>query len=201
MHVIIDYDVGNLGSVIQSFKKAGFDLRVSRDVAVIKSADSLILPGVGAFKGAMDALRNTGLIPYIYEHVKQGKPLLGICLGMQLLYESSDEFGLHEGLGLLPGKITRFQTELNVPHMGWNQLTFNQPNHPILKYIEPNDYVYFVHSYLAITTDDTIIAQTNYDGKVPAITGVNAVYGMQFHPEKSGPVGAKLLRAYKEMIT
>ncbi len=200
MHVIIDYDVGNLGSVIQSFKKAGFELLVSRQVEDIKNADSLILPGVGAFKGAMNALKQTGLIPYIYDHVKQNKPLLGICLGMQLLYESSDEFGTHEGLGLLPGKITRFNTDLNVPHMGWNQLRFNQPNHPILKYIKPNDYVYFVHSYLAKTTQDTVIADTDYDGSVPAITGVKSVYGMQFHPEKSVPVGAKLLKAYKEMI-
>ncbi len=200
MHVIIDYDVGNLGSVIQSFKKAGFTLEVSKDPEVIKSAQSLILPGVGAFEGAMKALENTGIIPLIHDHVKQGKPLLGICLGMQLLYESSDEYGLHKGLGILPGQITKFKVDLNIPHMGWNSLRFEQPNHPVLKYIEPGDYVYFVHSYYAVNTAATLVADTDYDVSVPAITAKDNVVGMQFHPEKSGPVGARLLKAYKEMV-
>ncbi len=200
MIVILDYDVGNLASVLQSFKKAGMDAVVSKDPGTIQAADALILPGVGAFAPAMDALRASGLIPYLKEHVDKKKPLLGICLGMQLLFESSDEHGLHEGLGLLPGKITHFDISLNIPHMGWNGLKFDNESHPLLKYIEEGDYVYFVHSYYAVEADDTLVASAEYEVNVPAIVAKNNVYGMQFHPEKSGPVGSRILKAFKELI-
>lgn len=198
-HVILDYNVGNLDSVLNGFLKVGVDAVVSKDPKVIMNADSLILPGVGAFKDAMISLEESGLIPYIMKHIEQGKFLFGICLGMQLLYESSYEFGRYKGLGILKGDIVRFDNTLKVPHMGWNNLLFKTSD-PLLKYIKEGDYVYFVHSYYVKENNDEVLAYAEYGVDVPAIIRKGNVYATQFHPEKSGEVGLNILKAYGEMI-
>jgi len=198
MNVIIDYKVGNLASVQRGFERANIDTIISDQKDVIQKADVLILPGVGAFKDAMDDLRLLHLEQLILDHVNQGKLLVGICLGMQLLYEESTEFGLSKGLGLFKGQVTKINTSMVLPHMGWNQLLFKK-NDQFLNQIEEGDYVYFIHTYQAPMTED-VIAYTTYDQKIPAIVRKDNVIGMQFHPEKSGEVGLKLLKNIKEMI-
>lgn len=198
-HVILDYDVGNLDSVLNGFLTVGIKAVISKDPEVIKEADSLILPGVGAFKDAMISLQQSGLIPYIKDHIENGKYLFGICLGMQLLYETSYEFGKYNGLGFIEGEIIRFNDNLKVPHMGWNDLYF-KTNDPVLKYIKEGDFTYFVHSYYVQSNQTEVLAYTNYGVKVPAIIKKGNVYATQFHPEKSGKVGLNILKAYGEMI-
>jgi imidazole glycerol-phosphate synthase subunit HisH len=200
MHVILDYDVGNLDSVQRGFERVGIQAIISKDPNIIKQATSLILPGVGAFEDAMKALKSSNLIPLIMDHVNQNKYLFGICLGMQLLYEKSHENGEFEGLGLLKGTIEYLNIDEKVPHMGWNELTLQQPNDPLLKYINTGDFVYFVHSYYAVGLEENILAYTNYGVKIPAIVRKNRIIATQFHPEKSGQVGLHILKAYKEMI-
>ena len=201
MNVILDYDVGNLDSVKRGFERVGINSVISKDPIIIQAATALILPGVGAFNEAMKSLRQSGLIPYIFEHIKQNKPLLGICLGMQLLYEASEENGYTEGLGLLKGTIKPLNIRLKVPHMGWNQLIFQKPDHTLLKYIQEHDYVYFVHAYYAATNLDDVIAYADYETKIPAIVAKGPIYATQFHPEKSAAVGLKILQAFKEVIS
>lgn len=200
MNVIIDYDVGNLESVRKAFLQVGLETVISKDITVLENATSLILPGVGAFNESMEALKKSGLIPTIKAHVAKGKYLFGICLGMQLLYDKSYEFGEFEGLGLLKGTIDYLDVDLKVPHMGWNTLNFDL-SHPLLKYIKEGDYVYFVHSYYVNTNEKNIVASANYGVKVPAIVAENNIIATQFHPEKSGEVGLNILKAYKELIT
>ncbi|MFP4177856.1 MAG: imidazole glycerol phosphate synthase subunit HisH [Acholeplasmataceae bacterium] len=197
MNAIIDYRVGNIRSVERGFKRAGIETVVTNDAALIEQADLLILPGVGAFGDAMQDLRDRNLIPLIEKHVKSNKLLLGICLGMQLLYEESDEFGYHEGLRLLTGKVGRLAPGKKIPHMGWNDL-IPAKDDPIMQGTVAGDQVYFVHSYAAPMTDD-VIAYTVYGERIPAIVRKNRVIGMQFHPEKSGNVGLELLKAIKEV--
>ncbi len=203
MIVIIDYSVGNLFSVKNALSKIGIENKISSDKDEIMKADALILPGVGAFRDAMNSLENSGLIPTIKEFIKTGKPLLGICLGMQLLYEKSYEYGEYQGLGFIKGEICPMKSDLvqdlKVPHMGWNNLKFNK-NNEVLKYINEDDYVYFVHSFYAKSNWDEVVAYVDYDVKIPAIVNNGNVYGMQFHPEKSGDVGLNLLKAYGELI-
>jgi len=199
-HVIIDYGVGNLASIKNACDRIGLDTMVSSEIEDIKEATSLILPGVGAFEDAMQSLKESGLIPYILDHINRGKYLLGICLGMQLLYEESEEFGLHKGLGIFKGRIKEFDIALKVPHMGWNNLVFDQRNDPILRYIKEGDYVYFVHSFYAVSEGEEVVASTKYEVKVPAIVHKEHVYATQFHPEKSGQIGLKILKAYGELI-
>ena len=196
MTVILDYDVGNLDSVQRGFERLGVKTVVSSDPAVITAANALILPGVGAFQKAMEALQNSGLIPALKHHVNEGKPLLGICLGMQLLYEESYEFGHTKGLGLLKGSIRPLEVDLKVPHMGWNALRLVKPEHPLLAHIETGEYVYFVHSYYADTPSEDVLAYADYGIAIPAIVGRNHVYGTQFHPEKSAAVGLRLLKGF-----
>ena len=200
MNVILDYDVGNLASVLRGFEQVGIESVISKDPKVIQDATSLVLPGVGAFKDAMEALKNSGLIPYILDHVNQKKYLFGICLGMQLLYEKSYENGDYDGLGILKGSIRFLDIELKVPQMGWNTLKFEKKNDPILKYIKEEDYVYFVHSYYVESNNEELVAYTNYEKLVPAIVRDQNVYATQFHPEKSGMVGSNILKAYGELI-
>ncbi len=196
MHVILDYEVGNLDSVARGFKRAGMDTIISNNPEVIQRAESLILPGVGAFEDAMISLRRSNLIPLIKAHVLKGKYLLGICLGMQLLFDKGYENGVFDGLGFLRGTIDFMNIPYKVPHMGWNELIFNQPNDKILSLIAENDNVYFVHSYYANADKADVIAYTNYGINMPAIVKKGNIYGMQFHPEKSGRVGLNLLKAY-----
>ena len=200
MNVILDYDVGNLDSVKRGFERVGINSIVTKDPTLIENADSLILPGVGAFNEAMKSLKKSGLIPLIKSHIENNKPLLGICLGMQLLYEASEENGFSEGLGFLKGTIKPLKISQKVPHMGWNQLVFNNESHPLLKYIKANDYVYFVHSYYVESDFKDVVAYAEYDIKVPAIVAQGNIYATQFHPEKSAQVGLNILKAYGEMI-
>jgi imidazole glycerol-phosphate synthase subunit HisH len=199
MHVILDYDVGNLASVQKAFEVNQLEAMISKDPHDIRNASSLILPGVGAFQEAMSSLKKSNLIPLIKEHIEKNKPLLGICLGMQLLYETSEEDGMHQGLGLLKGHIVKFDQKLKVPHMGWNQLKIYR-NHPLLKYTSENDEVYFVHSYYVKGDSNDLIAYTDYGVLVPAIVQNKQIFATQFHPEKSGQVGLKLIKAYGEML-
>jgi glutamine amidotransferase len=198
MIAIIDYGMGNLHSVSKAVERLGYEARVTGDANEILAADGAILPGVGAFGDAMRNLRETGLDEAAKAYARSGKPLLGICLGMQLLFDESEEHGRHEGLGLLPGRVVRFRGPFKVPHMGWNRLKFEQAN-PLTDGLEPG-HVYFVHSYHALPEHkDDLLATTDYHGPVAAIVGRGQLYGMQFHPEKSGELGIRLLGRFLEM--
>ena len=199
MHVIIDYGMGNLASVERAFEKLGVDVKISSREEDLRNAKSLILPGVGAFRDAIKLLDESGLSKVIKEEVAKGKYLIGICLGMQLLYDKGYEYGDYDGLGLIKGTIEYLDVKLKVPHMGWNNLKFNKQD-PILKYIKEDDYVYFVHSYYAISDNSELLAYSEYEKNVPAIVRKKNVYGIQFHPEKSGETGLNILKAYKEII-
>ncbi|MDQ0157056.1 imidazole glycerol phosphate synthase subunit HisH [Robertmurraya andreesenii] len=190
---IIDYGMGNLFSVSKALERLGAEYFISEKIDELFQADALILPGVGSFKDAMVRLNQTGLAGMIREFVQTEKPLLGICLGMQLLFEKSEENGQTKGLGLLPGKVIRFPRDgLKVPHMGWNRLRFANRDEILSKIKE--EHVYFVHSYYVKTeSSDAVIASSRYGVDVPAIVGQNQIYGMQFHPEKSGELGMQLL--------
>ena len=199
MNIIIDYGLGNLASVSRAFDKAGIECKISSDKEDIINADSLILPGVGAFRDAIKSLEELELIPVIKEQADRGKKIIGICLGMQLLYEKSYEYGEHEGMGLIEGSVEKLGAGLKVPHMGWNDLKFNKQD-PILRYINEKDYVYFVHSYYLKSLGSELVAYADYGVTVPAIVRKDNIFGMQFHPEKSAQVGLNLLKAYGEMI-
>ena len=200
MIAIIDYGVGNLFSLTSSFKAIGEDVVITGDPKIIEKADKLILPGVGAFGDASKKLFDSGLDKVILEQVKNKKPLLGICLGMQMLFNESHEFGIHKGLGLIEGKVVYIDLPSNykIPHIGWNALNFKKES-PILKYINENDFVYFVHSYHAVDCEKSLVATTEYGMGLTAIVQSENVYGCQFHPEKSGDVGLKILKAFAEI--
>ena len=202
MLAIIDYGVGNLFSLKSSLKFIGVDAVVTADREVIKKADRLILPGVGAFEDAAKKLKDSGLDKVVIEEAKNGKPLMGICLGMQMLFEKSFEYGEHEGLGLIKGSVLPFSDVLDksykIPHIGWNALKIGDNKSPLFKYVKDGDYVYFVHSYYAEIGDATI-ASGEYGIDFTASVGVGNVYGCQFHPEKSGEVGLNILRGFCEI--
>lgn len=192
---IVDYGMGNLHSVSKAVERLGYTSLVTADAGEILAADSVILPGVGAFGDAMEHLRASGMDVVVKAAAEAGQPLLGICLGMQLLFSSSEEHGEHKGLDLLPGSVVRFAPRdgYKVPHMGWNKLGFLQPASPLLTGLEEG-HVYFVHSYhVQAAADGDLLAVTDYGHPVTAVVGRNNVYGMQFHPEKSGELGIKLL--------
>ena len=200
MTVILDYGVGNLFSLRSSFAVIGEPSEISSDPAVIQSADRIILPGVGAFKDAMEKLKASGLVEPLRKAAKKGTPILGICLGMQLLFEKSYEYGEHEGLGFLKGSVKPIPANgLKIPHMGWNALEFGAKKHPLFRYLSEGDHVYFVHSYAAVDCADSVIARTEYGSPVTAAVAKGNVMGCQFHPEKSGDVGLKILKAFCEM--
>ena len=191
---IIDYEIGNLANVYNAWKRLGEQPVITRDPAVIASADFIELPGVGAIRDAMANLERFGLIPILQEEVQKGKFLMGICLGMQALFETNYEGGTYQCLGFLPGEIVPFHTSLKVPHMGWNELEFRQ-SHWLQQGLPAHPYVYFVHSYHKSPADtDDVIATADYGQPIPAICGKDNVLGMQFHPEKSGAVGERLLQ-------
>lgn len=200
MIAIIDYGVGNLFSLTSSFKAIGEEVIITSDVEIIKQADKLILPGVGAFGDASKKLFDSGLDKVILEEVKNKKPLLGVCLGMQMLFNESHEFGTHKGLGLINGKVVYIDlpSDYKIPHIGWNALHLKKKS-PILKYIEENDFVYFVHSYHAVDCEESLVATTDYGREITAIVQSGNVFGCQFHPEKSGGVGLKILKAFAEI--
>lgn len=201
MVAIIDYGVGNLFSLLSSFKAIGADAVVTSDPEVIKKAERLVLPGVGAFEDAAKKLRSSGLDKLIIEQTNSGKPLLGICLGMQLLFDESHEYGIHQGLGLISGKVVAMKgvlpENLKIPHIGWNALKFTKPS-PIFKNISEGDCVYFVHSFYADNCDDALIASAEYGIDITAAVQKDNIFGCQFHPEKSGKVGLNILKAFCE---
>lgn len=202
MIAIIDYGVGNLFSLLSSLKACGAEAVVTNDVNVIRSADKLILPGVGAFEDAAKKLFDSGLDKIVKEEVASGKPLLGICLGMQLLFETSYEYGVHSGLGLIPGKIIgmegKIPEKLDIPHIGWNALKFKKEC-PIFKYLKEGDFVYFVHSFYGVDCDEHVTAVAEYGIPITAAVQKGNIFGCQFHPEKSGNVGLSILKAYCEL--
>ena len=202
MIAIIDYGVGNLFSLQSSFAAIGEEAVVTSDPAVIAAADRLILPGVGAFEDAAKKLRDSGMADVIKREAAADKPLMGICLGMQLLLEKSYEYGEHEGLGLIRGSVKPIadviDKELKIPHIGWNRLIVKKPS-PLFKYLNDGDCVYFVHSYYAADCDDSVTAVAEYSAELTASVENGNVFGCQFHPEKSGDVGLKILKAFCEI--
>lgn len=205
MIAIIDYGVGNLFSLSSSFKSIGADTVVTGDPEIIRKAEKLILPGVGAFRDAAEKLRATGLDKIIIEETAKGKPLLGICLGMQMLFEKSFEYGEYEGLGLIPGSVVPMKgvvpDDLKVPHIGWNGLIFpeNKEKSKIFKYLNEGDHMYFVHSYFATDCDEYVSSKTEYGALLTASAEKDNVFGVQFHPEKSGEKGLSILKAFCEL--
>ena len=203
MLAIIDYGVGNLFSLQCSLNKIGVENVVTSDVEIIKNADRIILPGVGAFGDAVKKLHESGMFEVVIEEAKKGKPLMGICLGMQMLFEKSYEYGEYEGLGLVKGEIVplkgRIPEELDIPHMGWNALKLHNGKNELFKYINEGDCVYFVHSYFGVECEEALIASAEYGADVTAAVAKNNIYGCQFHPEKSGDVGLKILKAFCEI--
>ena len=203
MIAVIDYGVGNLFSLCRSLEAIGQQPVVTGDPALLRQADRLFLPGVGAFQDAIAKLRQTGLDQVIREEAAKGKPILGICLGMQLLFEESLEFGRWEGLGLIPGKVVPMEgvipADYKIPHIGWNALHFPQKDrHPLLGTVQEGDCVYFVHSFYATDCDEAVIATAEYGAELTAAVARGNVMGCLFHPEKSGDVGLNILRTFCE---
>ena len=202
MIAIIDYGVGNLFSLKSSFAMIGAEAVVTGDADVIRSAERIILPGVGAFGDARKKLADSGLDKVLIEEAGKGKPVMGICLGMQMLFEKSYEYGEHEGLGLIPGNVRPIRdvipADYKIPHIGWNGLCLKQEN-PLFRYVKEGDCVYFVHSFYAADCDDAVIATAEYGAELTAAVAKGNVYGCQFHPEKSGNVGLSILKAFAEM--
>ena len=208
MIAVIDYGVGNLFSLLSSLKYVGLDTKLTNNIEEIKNAEGIILPGVGAFRDAIGNLEKYGLKETLISEAKKGKPFLGICLGMQMLFEKSYEYGEYEGLGLINGTVEEIKkyfpenSDLKIPHMGWNSLIINErfKDDKILKDVDNNEYVYYVHSYFAKTDMKNIVTYSEYGTKIPGIVKNENVYGMQFHPEKSGDTGLKLLKNWGELI-
>ena len=205
MIAIVDYGVGNLFSLLSSLRALDLEAEVTGDAGRLRAADRIILPGVGAFGDARAKLDATGLVPVIQEEAEK-KPLLGICLGMQLLFDKSFEYGEHPGLGLVPGQVVDLRRDLTdktlkVPHMGWNSLHLTEKGkkHPLFKYSKEGDYVYFVHSFYGKDCDESLLATSEYGIPVTASAANENVMGCQFHPEKSGEVGLRILKAFSEI--
>ena len=202
MVAIIDYGVGNLFSLKSSLNEIGAEAVVTSDEKVIAEADRIILPGVGAFEDAARKLRDSGMAEVVKREAAAGKPMMGICLGMQLMFDVGYEYGVHEGLGLIRGSVRAIADVIpegyKIPHIGWNLLKFKKES-PLFKYIKEDDYVYFVHSYYAAECDESVIAVTEYGAELTAAVANGNVYGCQFHPEKSGEVGMKILKAFMEL--
>ena len=202
MIAIVDYGVGNLFSLKSSFAAIGADAVVTGEAEVLRRADRILLPGVGAFGDAAAKLRTSGLDRVVIEEANAGKPLLGICLGMQLLFERSLEYGVHAGLSLIPGEVRPIAevlpAGLKIPHIGWNALRFTGKASPLFRYIKEGDCVYFVHSYHAAGCADSVIATAEYGAELTAAVQRENVFGCQFHPEKCGRVGLDILRAFCE---
>ncbi|MGH1646912.1 imidazole glycerol phosphate synthase subunit HisH [Enterococcus gilvus] len=206
MLAIIDYGVGNLFSLSRSLEYLGVECQVTRSLEELKAADRIILPGVGAFGDARKKLEELSLVAPIQELAASGKPFLGICLGMQLLFDKSEEFGEHEGLGLISGRIVSMReafdqvnSDLKVPQIGWNRLDVKKPESPLVRSLGENDFVYYVHSYYATDCQEHLVADSEYGISIPGIVQNKNVFGTQFHPEKSGDVGLKILKAFTEV--
>ena len=203
MIAIVNYGVGNLYSLKSSFDSLGIETVVTGDAAEIQKCDKIILPGVGAFSDAAKSLRDCGLDKVIIDEASKGKPVMGICLGMQMLFDKSYEYGEHEGLGLIKGSVRPIAdvipSDLKIPHIGWNALKFTEPKSPIFKYLKEGDHVYFVHSFYGANCDEATIATTEYSAELTAAVANGNVFGCQFHPEKSGETGLRILNNFAEM--
>jgi len=201
MLAIIDYGVGNLFSLASSFKAIGAETVVTDDKEIISKAERIVLPGVGAFSDAINKLRLSGLDRVVIDEAKSGKPLMGICLGMQLLFDKSYEYGKHEGLGLIKGNIKPLKgvipDNLKIPHIGWNALHFPKEKNRLFKYVDEGECVYFVHSYYGADCD-RVIATAEYGAEITAAVADGNIYGCQFHPEKSGNTGLNILKGFME---
>ncbi len=196
---IIDYGAGNLNSICKAFEHIGFTTEIIEEKTDTDKYEAVVLPGVGAFPGAMDRLRANNLVEFIKEFVKTNKPMLGVCLGMQLLFEWGYEDTKTKGLDLLPGEVVKMESSLKIPHMGWNELEIIKED-PLFKGLPDNPHYYFVHSYKLKEITEEVIAVTEYGGKVPAVVKKDNIIGLQFHPEKSGNNGLKLLENFGELI-
>jgi len=193
---VVDYGAGNLHSIQRGLERQGLEVRLIDAPAALDDVDALVVPGDGAFAPAMARLHAQGFPGRIRSFVDSGRPFLGVCLGMQLLFEESDEDGRHEGLGLLPGRVVRLPRGVKIPQMGWNSLSLLRPS-PLLEGCGPGQYVYFIHSYHAVPVDPTLVAATTeYGGPVAAVVGRGNVWATQFHPEKSGSVGTRMLASF-----
>lgn len=199
MIAVLDYGIGNLGSVLKAFRHVGATAALVGSPQAARDADALVVPGDGAFGAAMDEIERRGFGDLLRGAAAEGRPVLGICIGMQILFEESSEHGRHAGLGLLPGRVTRIETGLPVPHMGWNRLRQVRP-HPLFADVPDQAHVYFVHSYKCEADPSVLLATTDYDGAVAAIVGQGSVLGVQFHPEKSQSVGLALIRNYVALV-
>lgn len=204
MTAIVDYGVGNLFSLASGFRALGVETQVTADPDTLRRAERIVLPGVGAFGDAMEKLRETGLVPLLLAEAEQ-KPFLGICLGMQLLFDRGFEYGETPGLGLIPGKVVSLREHLTdpalkVPHMGWNSLQFQQKDDPLLRDVQEGEYVYYVHSFYAVDCAESTLAVSEYGGvAVPGAVRRGNVWGVQFHPEKSGDTGLRMLKAFAQL--
>jgi glutamine amidotransferase len=199
MIAIVDYGIGNLGSVTKGFRHVGADVRLTGEPEVLRRASALVLPGDGAFGATMAEIERRGLVPILHEAVEAGVPLLGICIGMQVLFEESEEHGRFQGLGLLPGRVRRFGDGLPVPHMGWNQL-HPEASHPLLEGLADGAHVYFVHSFFCDAAPEVVIASSDYGRGFAAVVGRERVLGVQFHPEKSQAVGLRIVANFVRFV-
>ncbi len=196
---IIDYGVGNLRSVEKAFTSQGIEAVVTSDETVLRSADKLVLPGVGAFKACMDGLKASGFDELVLEAAGTGKPIIGLCVGLQMMFDEGHEFGVHKGLGLMPGRVVRFPEKLRVPHIGWNQVEFKR-EHKVFTDLPSQTFFYFVHSFYVESSDQTcVLGETDYGMRYASICGRNNIVGVQFHPEKSQTAGLKLLKNFAEL--
>ena len=201
MIAIIDYGMGNLRSVQKALERVGAEALLTEDPACIAHSPAIVLPGVGAFGDAIETLRHTGLDEAIREAIEEGRPFLGICLGMQLLFEESEEMGQHKGLGVFGGRVVRFDTALKVPHIGWNQIHIRRET-PLLAGIAEGSYAYFVHSYYVQPAEpEIVLATTDYGVDYASIVGRDNIFGIQFHPEKSQEVGLKILENFMRLYS
>jgi glutamine amidotransferase len=196
---IVDYGIGNLGSVIKAFRRCGAPCELVSDPRALLGADALVLPGDGAFGATMQEISARGQREPLLQAARAGTPLLGICIGMQVLFEEGEEHGRHAGLGLLPGRVRRLETELPVPHMGWNALRVTRP-HALLGRVADGDYVYFVHSFYCDAPEQVTLAVTDYGRELPAVVGHGNVLGVQFHPEKSQEVGLRMIESFAGLV-
>ncbi len=199
MIAIVDYGIGNLGSVTKAFRRFDAPCALVSDPRALLAADALVLPGDGAFGATMQEIESRGQVEPLLQAARAGTPLLGICIGMQVLFEESEEHGRHAGLALLPGRVRRLETELPVPHMGWNALRRTRP-HPLLERVPDGSYVYFVHSYFCDAPEQVTLAVTDYGRELPAIVGRGNVLGVQFHPEKSQEVGLRMIESFVRLV-
>jgi len=198
---VVDYGVGNLHSVAKALEKVGAKTRVTTDWRDVAPSDGVVLPGVGAFKDSMDAMRRSDLAKAIQDYIASGKPFLGVCVGLQMLFSESEEFGVSKGLGVFPGRVVKFAQGKKVPHMGWNQIRIKKEGNPLLKGLKDGDHLYFVHSYYVVPQKDSIVAATtDYGVDFTCMVWEKNVFGTQFHPEKSQSAGLKIYENFKDLV-